>query len=171
VDELQAGVKFSFAVLPQPPTFLQPSERSFHHPSLGQDDKRVQFIALDHLHRRVQPLFDAVCKRLSGVPPVDQHAFHGPQIGRATIHRGQCAIAVGNIGRGDRDGVRQSLRIDSDVPLDARNFFARVVALLLRAVGVLHALRVNDQEAGHAVASLFHTGRANLIFLMPAPTR
>ena len=164
MDELQAGVESSLAVLPQAPTFLQPPKGSFCHTALGQDDKSVQFISLDHLHRRAQPLFHAVRKRLSGVASVDQHAFNGPQIGCATIHRGQRAVAIGHIGRGDRDGVRQALRIDGDVPLDAGNFLARVVPLQLRTVGVLHALRVNDQEAGHAVASLFDAGRADLIF-------
>ena len=169
--ELQAGVKFSLAVLPQPPAFLQPPERSFHDPSLGQNNKRVQFIALDDLHRRIKPLSDAVGKRLSSVAPIDQHAFNPFQVRSAAIHCGQRAVAIGHIGRGDRDSMRQALRIDGDVALDAGNFFARAVALLLRAVGVLHALRINDQEAGHAVASLLDTGRANLIFLMPVPTR
>ena len=131
----------------------------------------MQFIALDNLHRRIKPLFDAVCKWLSGVAAIDQHAFNAPQVWGTAIHRDQRAVAVGHIGRGNRDGVRQPLRIDGDVALDAGNFFARVVALLLRAVGVLHTLRINDQEAGRAAASLFDTGRANLIFLMPVPTR
>jgi hypothetical protein len=38
------------------------------------------------------------------------------------------------------------------MPLDAGDLFARVVALLFSAVSVLHALRVNDQKAGHGVA-------------------
>jgi hypothetical protein len=36
-----------------------------------------------------------------------------------------------------------------DVALDVGNFFVRVITLPLRAVGVLHTLRINDQEAGH----------------------
>jgi len=40
----------------------------------------VQFVALGHLHRLVQPLFHAICKRLSGVAAVNQHAFYGQQI-------------------------------------------------------------------------------------------
>jgi hypothetical protein len=67
--------------------------------------------------------------------------------------------------------MRKTLRIDSDVALDARDFFASVVTLLLGAIGVLHALRVNNQEAGHGVASLFGSGLANRFFLRPAPER
>ncbi len=65
----------------------------------------------------------------------------------------------------------QPLRIHPDVPFDAGYLLARVVSLLFRAIGVLHALRINDQEAGHGVASLFGPGLANLIFLRPAPER
>jgi hypothetical protein len=67
--------------------------------------------------------------------------------------------------------MRKTLRIDSDVALDAGDFFAGVVTFLLGAIGVLHALRVNNQEAGHGVASLFGAGLANLIFLKLAPER
>ena len=42
---------------------------------------------------------------------------------------------------------------------------------LLWRVRILHALRVHDQECAVGVAPLFHAGRANLIFLMPAPVR
>jgi hypothetical protein len=47
------------------------------------------------------------------------------------------------------------------MPLDAGDFFARVVALLSGTVGVLQALRVNDQKAGHGVASQFLVCLAN----------
>src|ERR1700683_2716823 len=43
-------------------------------------------------------------------------------------------------------------------------FFARVVALLLGAVCVLYALRINDQKAGHGVAPQFLAGLANGFF-------
>jgi hypothetical protein len=65
--------------------------------------------------------------------------------------------------------ISQTLRIHGNVALDARNLLARVIALLLREVRVLYALRVHDQEGGRNVAPLASTGRANLIFLTPAP--
>jgi hypothetical protein len=93
----------------------------------------MQFITLDHLHRRAQPLFHAVSKRLSRVASIDQHTFNSKQIAFASIGRSPHAVAVGHIGRGDGDGVRQSLRIDGNVSLDAGDFFACIVALLLGA--------------------------------------
>ena len=43
--------------------------------------------------------------------------------------------------------MRQAVRIYGNVPLNARDFFASVVALLARCVSVLDALRVNDAKA------------------------
>jgi hypothetical protein len=65
----------------------------------------------------------------------------------------------------------QPLRIHPDVPFDGGHLLARVVSLLLCAIGVLHALRVNDQEGGHGVASLFGSGLANRFSLRPALER
>jgi hypothetical protein len=45
VDELQAGVKQSLAVLPQPPALFQPDEAALYHPALGYDLEGVQFAA------------------------------------------------------------------------------------------------------------------------------
>jgi hypothetical protein len=45
--------------------------------------------------------------------------------------------------------------------LDAENFLARVVALPFSAVGVLHALHINKDEAGRGVAPQFGADLAN----------
>ncbi len=58
----------------------------------------------------------------------------------------------------------QPLGINSDMPLDARHLFARVISLLPGCVRVLDALRVHDQEPAEDVALLFLAGHANLIF-------
>jgi len=67
--------------------------------------------------------------------------------------------------------MRQALCIDGDVPFDARDLLARVVAFVPGAIGVLHALRIDDQEAAAWTAPLSGTGRAKLIFLKRAPAR
>jgi len=46
MDELQAGVEFSLAVLPQPQAFLRPPKGTFDHPTLGKNNERVQFATL-----------------------------------------------------------------------------------------------------------------------------
>ena len=131
----------------------------------------MQFIALDDLNRGLDPLHHAVGKRLARVAAIDQQAFHQLQIRLAAVDGGQSAVAVRHLGRGYGDGVGQSLRVHGDMTLDAGDLLARVVALLFGAVGVLHALRVNDQEAGRGVAPQFLAGLANGFFLRPAPGR
>lgn len=64
----------------------------------------------------------------------------------------QRAFAVDHLGRRYLNGMRQSLRVDGDMALDPRNLLARVIALLACRVGVLHALRVHDQERAAGVA-------------------
>ncbi len=51
----------------------------------------------------------------------------------------------------------------------ARDLLASVVAFLASTIAVLDALRVDDQKARRGFAPLFCTGRANYIFLKPAP--
>jgi hypothetical protein len=65
----------------------------------------------------------------------------------------------------------QTLGVYGNVALDTRDLFACVIALVICTVGIFYALRINDQKACQGVAPLFHAGRANLIFLKPAPAR
>ena len=171
MNELQAGIEFAFAVLPQPSTLFQPSEAAFNDPAFGQHHKGVQFIAFDHLHRCLQPLHHAVGKGFARVAAIDQHALHRLQIRLAPVHGGQSAVAVRYIGRGHGDGVGQALRVHRDMPLDAGDLFAGVVSFLFCTVSVLDALRVNNDEAGCGLAPQFLAGLANRFFLRPVPGR
>ena len=131
----------------------------------------MQFVALYDLNCGIDPIHHAVGKRLARVAAISEQAVHQPQIRLAPVDSGQSAVAVRHLGRGYGDGMRQSLRVNGDVTLDAGDFLACVVALLVGAVGVLYALRVNDQKAGQGVAPQFLAGLANGFFLRPAPGR
>ena len=80
-------------------------------------------------------------------------------------------MAVGHLGGGHRHRVRQPLRVHRDVALYSRNLLASVIAFQARRVRVrvLDALRVYDQERAAGGAPQCLAGRANLIFLKPAP--
>ena len=108
---------------------------------------------------------------VAGVAAVDQHALHRPQILFAPVDGPQSAVAVGYIGRGHGHGVGQPLRVDGDMALNAGDLLARVVAFFFGRVGVLHTLRINNDEAGLRVAPKFGAGLANGFFLRPAPGR
>ena len=110
----------------------------------------------------------AVGKGLAGVATIDQYAFNQLQIRLRMVDGPQCAVPVRHIRRGHGEGVRQALRVHRDVTLDAGdNCSTTSIALFFRRVGVLHTLRVNDQEAGRGVAPRFGAGLANGFFLGP----
>jgi len=121
----------------------------------------MEFIALHDLYGSLDPLHHAVSKGLASVAAINQQALDPFQIWLAAVDGLQSAVTVGDVSRGHGDGVGQSLRIDRDVTLDAGDLLARVVALFFCRVGVLHALRVNDDEAGRGVAPQFGAGLSN----------
>lgn len=171
MDKLEAGVEGAFAVFPQAPALVQPSERAFDHPTLGDDGEGVQFVALGDLDGGPQLFRHGIGKGLPRIAAVHQDTVDPSQVADATVERGQRAFAVGDIGGGDGHRMGQPLAVHGDVPLDARHLLARVVALFARAVTVLHALGVDHQKGGPGLPPLAAPGRAHLIFLRPAPGR
>ncbi len=171
MDHLQAGIEFSFAVFPESAALFEPCEGSFDDPSLRHDLEGVELVAFGDLDRCAKLVRHRVGERFAGVAAIDQHALNRFQVVRAALEGGQGAVPVGHLGGGDSDCMRQALRIDRDVALDAGDLLARVIALLAGRIGVLHALRVDDQEAGRGAAPLFDAGLANRFFLAPAPAR
>ena len=169
MEELQAGVKFALTVLPQASALVDPCERALDHPTLWHDGKGMHLAALGDLYLCSDQLFDRLSERLPDITTIGQDTLNRLQIGRAAAQRQQGALAVGHIGCGDGNRMWQSLGIDGDVSLDSGHFLPRVVPLVACAIGVLDALRVDDQEARRALAPLFCTSRANHIFLKPAP--
>jgi len=80
----------------------------------------------------------------------------------------KCPSSIRDIRGRHSNGVGQTLRINGDMAFDARDCLPRVIALMLRCIGILDTLGINDAKARRGVAPLFGTGLANLIFLMPA---
>ena len=148
MDELQAGVEPTFMVLGQPAVLLQPCKAALDHPALGNHCKRVQLAALGNLHRDMftQGLAHPLGKGLARVAAVGQHALHRAERALATLECLQSTFAIAHICRGHDNRMRQPLGIDCNVALDARDLLACVVALQTRRVGVLDALRVNNQQ-------------------------
>ena len=114
MDELQAGIEQSLAVLPQPPVLLQPGKAALDDPALGDHCKLVQFAALGNLHCDLlaQRLAHTLSKRLTRIPAITQHALHSSQAWLAAPERLQCALAIGYLGRGDRHCMGKALRVD-----------------------------------------------------------
>ena len=87
MDELQAGIEMSLAVLPQAPVLVQPGKTPLHNPALGDDRKLVKFAALGNLHRDLLPqgLFDRLRKGIAHIS-CRQRARFAPCSGLA-LHR------------------------------------------------------------------------------------
>src|SRR5512135_237581 len=65
--------------------------------------------------------------------------------------------------------MRQTVGIDGKVALDARNQFASIVTFLFRRIGVLHALRVNNQKGRLLMPAMALPLCANHLFLRRSP--
>lgn len=125
MDELQAGVESALAILPQPPVSLQARKAALDDPGLGHDFKRVQRASLGDLHRHMltQDVLDALQRaRLYRHYPSTRFA-----LGPASICSARMPLAL---------LCDKSLRLlllprygICEVPLDARDIFAGVIAL------------------------------------------
>ena len=161
MDHLEACVELAFTVFPESSAFFQPSEGALDDPSLGHDREGVEFASFGDLHGCPELFAYRFGKRLARISAVGENAFDRKQALAAVFERGQRAVAVCHLGRCDGNRMWQSPCIDCDVALDAGHPLARVIALLTGRIGVLHALRVHDQEAGRATPPLSGAVLAN----------
>lgn len=108
VNELQAGVEQSLAVLPQPPVLLQPGKAAFDNPAFGHHLESVKLVSFGNLHCHVptQDVLYALREGLSCVAAVAQQALHLVQIGLTTLECHQCTLAISNVGSSYRNGMR-----------------------------------------------------------------
>lgn len=145
---MQAGVELAFAVLPESPALFEPGKGSLNNPSSGENCESVKFRAFGDFHRGTQKGFHLLSEGLSRVAAISQYRQHIFKGFFLPLKRGNGPFAICYIGCGHRDGVRQPLRINRNVPFDPRDFLARVIAFVLCAIGIFYALRINDAEAG-----------------------
>ena len=77
MDELQAGVEQTLAVLPQPSVLVQPSKAALDDPAFGHDLEGVQLAAPGNLHRDAltEDVTHALRERLADVASIDQQAL------------------------------------------------------------------------------------------------
>ena len=131
----------------------------------------MQLTSLGDLYRDLlaQNLPYTFRKRLTRITAVTQQAMNMGQVRLASFQRLQSAFAISHFCGGDRHAVGQPLRINSNMSLDPRYFFACVVPFRGGRISVLDALRVHDQERAAYAALLSRADLANLIFLKPAP--
>ncbi len=149
--------------------FLKPGKRAFHHPPLGHDTKGVEFIALGNLYGRPQNLMYTLSKRAPRITTIDEHAGNLAQGMLVLLKRFQCPLSIRDIGCRHRNSMGESFCINGNMAFNARYLLPRIIAFVLCRIRVFDALGINDQKGAACAPTMFDTGRANLIFLMPAP--
>ena len=119
MDELQAGIEPTLAVLSQPPVFLQPGKAALHYPTFWHDLEGVQLTTFCDLHRNVfaQCFAHALRKGLTHIAAIAQHTLHLLEARFAAFECLQRPFAVSHLGGGHRHRVRQALRVYCDVTL------------------------------------------------------
>ena len=90
--------------------------------------------------------------------------LHLAQAGPALVKHRHSPSAAGNVGGGHVNRMRQPLSVHCDVALNPGHLFARVIALVPGAAGILDALGVHDAEAGLLAPAIAPPGRANRFF-------
>lgn len=129
----------------------------------------MELVALGDLDGCGKDLFHAIGKRFAGIAAIGQNVFDIRQIVLVAVKGLQRALAISDIGSRDIKRVRQAIRIDADVTLDAGDKLAAVKTFVLRRIGVLDALGVNDQERRCFVPAKALSDHANHIFLRLLP--
>ena len=79
---------------------------------------------------------------LAGVTPIDQQIFYFRQIILGIAGHNHCTITISYICRRYMNGMGQTLSINRNMTFDPRNFLPRIIAFLLRAISILHALGI-----------------------------
>jgi len=129
----------------------------------------MKLAAFGDLDGSAKNIFDACSERLAGVTAIDPHIDNMDQIAfiESKAFQGSCAIR--DVGGRDVDHMRQTVCVHADMPLDTGHKLAAVKALLFGCICILHALRVNDEEAGLRAPTKALSDLANRIFLKPLP--
>jgi len=141
----------------------QANERSTTQ-CLGSTAKVAQFVSLGNRYRSPQKVVYGIGKGLPSITAINQHVRHRGQAILMFRKSHQGAFSVGDIRRRNGNRMGKPLRIHGKVAFDAKYLLPRVVTFLFRRICILHALRINDHEAGLLVPTTADTDRANPIF-------
>jgi len=98
----------------------------------------------------------------------DQHVRHRGQAILMFPKNHQGAFSAGDIRCRNGNRMGKPLRIHGTMAFDTRYLLPRVVTFLFRRICILHALRINDHEAGLLVPTTADTDPRQPYFFTPA---
>lgn len=130
---MQERERLSIEIFPipgQPPTSIEPRNRSFDDPSFGQHDEGVQFVALDDLNRPGATRGGSLCRVRSLVARVCEDAQNEREQGACSfVEHESRAIAILHMGGMNGGAQQQAERVYEKMALFALDLLSCVVAM------------------------------------------
>lgn len=117
----------------------------------------MQLASFCNLYCGTDELLHGSGKRFARVAAIDKHVLDAGEIFLVFFSHCDCTCAVSDIRGGDVYGMRDALRVDRKMPLDAGYFLSRIISFEMRGLGVLHALGVNDAKRGLGIPAISGT--------------
>jgi hypothetical protein len=114
----------------------------------------VKLVAFGDFDGAAENFFGRRRKILSRISSVSKHIpyiFERFLVQHEHLER---AISVGHIRRRHQNRMRQSIRIDRNMPLDSRHQFTTIKALFFGCVGVFYTLGIDNNESGFRLPAI-----------------
>ena len=131
--EGSGGFRVAFEVAREASIAADPGQGSFDDPAFWQDDEFMQLVALDDLQLPGAADGDGGGGLRSLVSGIGEDALdEREEMARAPIEHQPRTIAILHAGRVDNDVQQEAERVDENMPLAARDLFARIEALRVK---------------------------------------
>ena len=132
-DEGGDSARVSLEITRQAAIAADPGQGSFNDPALRQDDKFVQFVALDDLDHPMAGVGSGSRGAWSLVAGIGEDALdEGEEAAGAPIENQSRPVAVLKVGGMDDDVQQETERIDQDMALAPGDLLARIKPLRVK---------------------------------------
>ena len=132
-DEGRDGARVSLEIACQAAIVTDPGQGSLDDPALGQDDKFVQFVALDDLDHPTASAGGGLRDPWPLITGIGEDALNeGKEAARAAIENQANPVAVLKVGGMNDDIQQEAERVDEDVTLAPGDLLAGIKALRIK---------------------------------------
>ena len=120
---LSGNKKLTFTIFPKPTEFVEPSKKTLHHPTAGQNNKFMQFTALYYLNLCTANVLDLIGKAFTRITSIHQKLLHAGKIVQIKQDHLNSTFPICNVSSCYCYSVRKSHCIYNNVTLDPGYFF------------------------------------------------
>jgi hypothetical protein len=152
----ERGFDCRLEVLGQAPGTVDPTQRSFHDPSFGQDDEPLDLRvgAFDDSDGNSACLIGGSLRLIALITAIDEGNSHPRALAMNRAEQGREGVSILNAGGGDLAFDRQAERIDGDMSFAALNFLAGVEAARSACFRRLDRLAIDNNGRWRGIAAL-----------------